>query len=146
VRRLGACLLLASPFAASAQAPQTPTFGVSVETVYVDAFVTRAGQHLPGLSASDFVVKDNGVAQEVELVAAETLPLLAVLAFDCSASVAGRKLVELRAAGTAFLDSLRPIDQVGLLSFSAELAWLAGPTGGREGAVHARRGYWAALP
>ena len=43
----------------------------------------------------------------------------------------GPKLQALRAAGQAFLAGLRPRDEVGLLSFSAEVRWLARPTADR---------------
>jgi VWFA-related protein len=126
---------LAAPAASSprdhAQAPP-PTFGVRVARVYVDAFVTRGGRPLRGLAAADFELKDEGVVQEVELVGADTLPLLAVLVFDTSSSVAGPKLVSLRSAAEAFLDGLRPSDEAGLLAFSHEIEWLAPPSADRN--------------
>jgi len=113
---------------AQAPPPPRPVFGVKVETVYVDAFVTRGGQPLPGLLASAFELKDNGVVQSLEVVATESLPLLAVLAFDTSSSVAGEKLAALRSAGEAFLDGLRPADEAALLGFCEEIEWFAKPT------------------
>jgi VWFA-related protein len=118
--------VLAAPPAARPQAP--PVFGAQVETVYVDAFVTQKGRHVPGLTAADFELKDNGVRQEVELVAAESIPLLAVMVFDTSGSVSGEKLAALRASGIAFLDSLRPADEAALVTFSQQIEWRAGPT------------------
>lgn len=118
----GVVALLAAPL--SAQAPGTPpVFGVKVESVYVDAFATHRGQSVSGLTAANFELTDNGVRQRVELVAADTLPLLAVLAFDTSASVAGEKLRALRSAGLAFLESLRAQDEVALLTFCEEIQW-----------------------
>lgn len=92
-------------------------FGTSVETVNVDVFVTRKGAPLPGLRAEDFVVRDNGVPQRVELVDRAAVPTTAVLALDTSASVAGRKLALLRAAAGSFLAELRPRDEAALLAF-----------------------------
>jgi VWFA-related protein len=103
-------------------------FSTSVEAVYVDAFVTRGGQPIPGLQASSFELKDNGVRQAAELVAAESRPLRAVLVFDTSSSLAGERLAALKAAGGAFLNGLRPADQVALVGFSDEIAWLASST------------------
>jgi VWFA-related protein len=128
---LGALALVASPaspHAAARQSQAPPVFRVQVETVYVDAFVTHRGEVVRGLSAADFELKDNGVAQRLELVSAEALPLLAVLTFDTSGSVAGKRLLALRAAGQAFLDSLRAQDEVALFAFADEVAWLAQPT------------------
>ncbi len=123
----------------SAQAPPPPVFRVSVENVYVDAFVTRHGRPLPGLRATDFELKDNGVVQSPEVLGEDAPPLSAILAFDTSGSVAGSKLGALRAAAGAFLDGLQPRDQVGLLAFRHEIEWLAPPTSDRS-AVRAALG------
>ena len=114
----------ASPLAA--QAP--PVFSASVESVYVDVFVSRGGQPIPGLVASNFELRDNGVAQSPALVSAESQPLRSVLVFDTSSSVVGERLSALKAAGESFLDGLRPSDEAALFSFSEEIVWLARPT------------------
>jgi tight adherence protein B len=108
------------------QAP--PVFGTSVESVYVDVFVSRGGEPIPGLQASSFELKDNGVRHAFELVAAESMPLRAVLVFDTSSSVVGERLAALKAAGDAFLKGLRPADEVALVGFSEEITWLAPAT------------------
>jgi len=108
---------------ASAQAP--PVFRSAVESVYVDVFVSRGGQPLPGLDASSFELKDSGVRQSVELLAAESRPLRAVLVFDTSSSLMGERLAALKAAAEAFLRGLRPADEVALVGFSEEISWLA---------------------
>jgi VWFA-related protein len=51
-----------------------------------------------------------------------------MLVFDTSSSLAGARLEALKAAGEAFLAGLRPADQVGLVTFSQEIARQAGPT------------------
>ena len=111
---------------AAAQAP--PVFRSAIEAVYVDVFVSRGGQPIPGLQAASFELKDNGVRQALELVAAESMPLRAVLVFDTSSSVIGGRLAALKAAGDAFLRGLRPADEVALVGFSEEIAWLAPAT------------------
>jgi hypothetical protein len=93
------------------QAP--PVFRVGVEPVSLDVLVTRKGTPLRGLGAEDFVVKDNGVAQRVEVVDRRTAPTTVVFALDRSASVSGRKLELLRAAARAFLGELRRQDEPG---------------------------------
>lgn len=108
---------------------QSPAvFGVQVDSVYVDAFVSQRRDPVIGLGAADFELKDNGVVQRLELVAAEALPLLAVLVFDSSNSLAGERLTALQASGRAFLESLRPQDEVSLFTFAGETQWLARPT------------------
>lgn len=124
----------------SSGADQTPVFPASVEVVYVDAFVTQGGRPLRGLAASDFELRDEGVVRPVELVAMESLPLLALLVFDTSGSVAGEKLAALRAAAESFLDIFGPADEIGLLSFSEEIAWRARPARDRAVVKRPSRG------
>jgi tight adherence protein B len=114
---------------AAAQTP--PVFRASVESVYVDAFVSRGEQSVPGLQASAFELKDDGVRQTIELVAADSQPLRAVLVFDTSESLVGERLAALKAAGNAFLDGLLPGDQVALVAFSEEVAQLCPSTADR---------------
>src|SRR5262245_38490655 len=122
-RRRAAHLLIAA--AGIVPGPAPPVFRASVDSVYVDVVATRSGRAVPGLQASNFELKDNGVRQVVELVSAESQPLRAVLVFDTSESLRGDRLVALRAAGNAFLDGLRPGDQAALVGFSEEIAWLS---------------------
>jgi VWFA-related protein len=125
---LGVAALAAAAAVPSTSAQTPPVFRSSVESVYVDVFVSRGGQPIPGLQASSFELKDNGVRQAPELVAAESQPLRAVLVFDTSSSVVGERLAALKAAGEAFLNGLRPADQVALVGFSEEITWLAPAT------------------
>jgi VWFA-related protein len=121
-------LLVAGPLAAQ----QVPTFRASVEVVYVDAFVTRDGKPVSGLTAGDFEVLDNGVKQEVALASLEEIPIVAVLTFDASGSVVGKRLEDLRAGGRALLAGLRPQDQAALVVFSHELRVVVPQTGDRS--------------
>jgi VWFA-related protein len=113
----------------AAQQAQAPVFGTRVESVVVDAYVSENGQPLPGLRAESFEVKDDGVVQKVELVAQEDAPLQAILALDVSGSVAGPKLVALKAAAASFLDGLRSQDLPTLLTFSHEMRATSGLPG-----------------
>ena len=132
---LPAAFLAAAPDAAAQTppSPAAPVFRSEVEFVHIDALVTRSGRPVGGLGPSNFELKDNGVRQKLELVAAESRPLLAVLVFDTSSSMAGDKLVALQKAGEAFLDGLRPLDQAALMAFSEEISWIAGPTEDKAG-------------
>jgi VWFA-related protein len=109
--------------AQSALAAQAPVFAVRVESVLIDAFASSEGVNLPGLTARDFILKDNGVPQTFDLLPTESLPIRAILVFDTSASMRGAKLERLRSAAWAFLDQLRPQDEGALLSFSDEINW-----------------------
>ena len=131
--------LLGGAPALKAQAPaQAPAvFGVQVDNVYVDAFVSHRRDPVTGLTASDFELKDNGVVQRLELVSTGALPLLAVLAFDSSGSLAGERFAALRAASRAFLDSLKPQDEVSLFTFAGETQWQVRPTTDKSVAIRA---------
>ncbi len=106
--------------AASATAgAQGPTFSSRVDVVRVDALVTDAdGRTIAGLGPDDFEVVDNGVAQHVEHVLAEQLPLNVVFALDLSGSVTHEQAAQLKDASHAVLDSLKRGDQAGLVTFT----------------------------
>jgi VWFA-related protein len=122
------------PLIMTSAIPQEPQefevyrFEVEVASVYVDVFVTRDGKNVTGLTAEDFVVLDQGVPQDVELVDIETMPMSVMLVLDTSASVFGQKLAHLRKAAHAFVDGLRGVDEAGLLTFSYEWRLLTRPT------------------
>ena len=111
-----------------AAAQQPVTFEARIEAVYVDAFVTRKGVSITGLTASDFELKDNGIRQQVELAAVDAVPVSAVLVLDTSGSVVGETLASLQIAGRAFLDGLRHGDDATLLTFSHEIRRQVPPT------------------
>lgn len=130
-------LLLAGVLSLGLRAPQSPVaspapaplvFGAEVDNVYIDAFVSHRGETVTGLAASDFELRDNGVAQSLELASAEAQPVQVVLVFDMSNSLEGERLRALRAAGQALLAALRPQDEATLFAFADEVRWLAKPT------------------
>jgi tight adherence protein B len=105
-----------------------PVFRAEAEGVYVDAFVTRGGRPVLGLTASQFHLEDEGRRQRPELLSVESLPLTTLLVFDVSESVRGAKLSALREAAGAFLAGLRPQDEVGLVTFADEVQRNLPPT------------------
>jgi len=121
-------LVLLSLGGAVARSQQAPlSFPSSVEAVYVDAFVAHGGAPVAGLLGDNFELRDDGVRQRVSVVAHESMPLLAVLAFDVSSSVRGEKADELRKGARAFLAGLRPSDRLVFLSFNQEVRRLVDP-------------------
>jgi VWFA-related protein len=104
--------------ASAATAAQQATFSSQLEAVRVDVLVTDGGQPVRGLGPGDFTVLDNGVAQAVDLVSFETLPVNVILAFDQSNSVTGLRLAQLQTAAGAVLGALAPRDQAALVTFS----------------------------
>lgn len=110
------------------QAPAPPVFSSRVETVHLDAFVSRDGQPVSGLEAGDFVVRDNGVLQDVRLVRREAVPATAVLVLDTSWSLAGARLGFVKQAAAAFVRRLAAHDRAALVGFSDDVVLLQEPT------------------
>ena len=97
---------------------QTATFSTKLEAVRVDALVTDKGQVVRGLRPSDFEVLDNRIAQQVDLVSFDEIPLNVILALDMSQSVSGERLTHLQNASRALLDGLKSEDRAALMTFS----------------------------
>jgi VWFA-related protein len=122
-------LILTVVFAAGlAVRAQNPVFSVRVESVRVDAMVTDKGQPVMGLTAQDFEILDNGVAQRIDTISFDEVPLNVVFAFDLSESVAGERLADLRAAGDAVLNGLKNGDKAGLVMFESSIGLGSGLT------------------
>ena len=113
-------LAIAAAIAAQAapQALPPAVFRSGIEVVELDVSVTRGGQPVQGLTARDFALTDNGVAQEVDSVMLDRLPLSVTLVLDTSTSVAGDRLAHLVQAGDGLVSALRPDDRVALVTFS----------------------------
>ena len=103
---------LATP---SAQQAQTPVFRARTSTVAVTASIKRGNTVVTNLTAADFVVTDNGVAQTVEAVAIENVPIDVTLFLDTSGSTAG-KFDEMKDDVQAIIKLLRPGDKFRLLT------------------------------
>ena len=97
---------------------QQPSFSARTESVRVDVLVTDGGRIVQGLSAADFEIRDEGVAQTVDLVSFQQLPIHVILALDLSYSVSGERLRDLRGASHALLDALGRDDRASLLTFN----------------------------
>lgn len=95
-----------------------PTFSARVEGVRVDVLVTEGGRPLAGLGPADFEVRDNGVAQTIDLVSLRDVPVNAIMTLDLSASVVGSRLLLLQRAGLALVDAMAPEDSVALIGFN----------------------------
>jgi Ca-activated chloride channel family protein len=93
---------------------------VDVNLVLLDATVkTKSGQIMADLKKDDFQVREDGVAQKVEVFSRDELPLNVALVLDLSDSI-GPFLGPLRDAATTALASLKPEDEVALFTFSTE--------------------------
>jgi hypothetical protein len=118
VALLAAALLLSGPVLASQKKP----FSSGTLGVRVDVLVTDGRSPVGGLTAADFELRDNGVAQTIDLVDTSDIPINAVLALDTSSSTTGKRQKDLVAASQALLDGLKPVDRAALTTFSHAVA------------------------
>jgi VWFA-related protein len=99
-------------------APEQTVFKTRVDAVRVDVLVTRGGRPVAGLTAADFELRDSGVAQRVEAVSLEEIPLNLLLALDMSGSMADAPLRHLKDAAHAAVANLSATDRASVLTFS----------------------------
>ena len=93
---------------------------VGVNLVLVDATVkTKAGQIMGDLKKDAFELREDGVAQKIEVFSRDELPLNVALVLDLSDSI-GPFLGPLRDAANTALAALKPEDEVALFTFSTE--------------------------
>src|SRR5436190_10177560 len=104
--------------AAKNQSPQDLDV-VRVETNLVTvpvSVVDRDGRYISDLRQADFHILEDGVEQDIAYFTAFEKPFTVVLLLDTSAST-WSKLGEIKDAAKAFVDQLRPEDQVMVISF-----------------------------
>ncbi|HXR32346.1 MAG TPA: VWA domain-containing protein [Verrucomicrobiae bacterium] len=93
---------------------------MDVNLVLVDATVkTKAGQIMPDLKQDAFELREDGVAQKIEVFSRDELPVNVALVLDLSESI-GPFLGPLRDAANTALAALKPEDEVALFTFSTE--------------------------
>ena len=91
------------------------TFRATTAIVTVSVSVKRGNTVVANLAASDFVLTDSGVRQNIEAVSIESVPIDVTLFLDTSGSTAG-KLGEMRQDVQAIQQLLRPGDRFRLLT------------------------------
>lgn len=96
---------------------QEVTLRARVDVVTIDAFVHEEGRPVEGLRAADFVVRDNGVQQELRALGT-TDSAHVIVALDISGSVAGEVRTGLGEAVRGLLQQLTSADRVSLLTFA----------------------------
>ena len=95
--------------------------------------MTRDGQPVTGLTADDFIVLDNDVPQQIDLVMLDEVPITLLLVLDTSGSVGDAPLTQLLAAVGVTSEALRSDDRVGLVTFSDKLRTIVEPPAPRSG-------------
>jgi VWFA-related protein len=101
-------------------------FRSGVEIITVDALVTQNGRAIGGLTAADFVLRDNGVVQEIDGVAVDDAPVSMLLALDTSNSVEGPTLDRLKQAAADAIGALSANDRAAVMTFADAVTLRAG--------------------
>jgi len=109
----------------SMRAPQPQVFRSLADAVRVDVLVTEGRRPIGGLRATDFELRDSGVAQTIDDVQIVEVPFSMMLALDTSSSMEGRPLRDLQDAARAAIDALQPGDRAAILSFGEAIEPLA---------------------
>lgn len=115
---LVAALVAFASLSVSLSGAAQPLFRAGVEAVTLDVSVLRGRAPVAGLTAKDFELKDNGVVQELRMVAADDVPLDVTLAVDTSESMLGSKLRSLIQGGRDLIAHLRKGDRIAVIAFS----------------------------
>ncbi|MGB8323203.1 MAG: VWA domain-containing protein [Candidatus Acidiferrum sp.] len=93
---------------------------VDVNLVLLDATVkTKAGQTMGDLKQEAFELREDGMAQKIEVFSRDELPIEVALVLDLSDSI-GPFLGPLRDAANTALAALKADDEVALFTFSTE--------------------------
>jgi len=122
MRASGITVCLLAAWAAGLAAQSQQIFSSAVEAVRVDVLVTDGGRPVRDLRAPDFELLDNGVAQQIDLVSFDEVPLNLVLVLDMSNSVVGERLDHLRQAAGHLLGGLKARDEAALVVFNEGVA------------------------
>ncbi|MGC1616873.1 MAG: VWA domain-containing protein [Candidatus Acidiferrum sp.] len=109
-----------SPLHAQDQSQDQSVIRVGVNLVLLDATVkTKSGQIMADLKKEDFEVREDGVAQKIDVFSRDALPINVALVLDLSDSI-GPFLGPLRDAANTALAALKSDDEVALFTFSTE--------------------------
>ena len=119
--RLMLSLLTAAVTAATLAAGQQPIFKSGVDVVRIDASVMNGRSAVGGLTKDHFTITDNGVAQTIDSVSMDRVPLSLMLVLDTSESLLGPPIAALTAATRRLIESLRPDEAASLVIFSDQV-------------------------
>ncbi len=111
---------------------QMPSFSARADLVAVDVAVQRGGRPVMGLTAGDFQIFDNGVAQTVADLSYGKLPIDVTIALDVSGSVTGDAIDQLRAAIEQLTKDLTPQDRLKIITFNMRVNRLVNFTSGTD--------------
>ena len=116
-----AALVLAGATRVEAQAQGSAPIRVETDLVLLEATVKdKSGRIMKDLKREDFVLDEDGMAQQVEHFSRDQLPLAVALVVDLSGSIKPF-LRPLRYATQTALRALKPEDEVALFTFTSEV-------------------------
>jgi VWFA-related protein len=101
-----------------ATAAQQPVFRSRIDAVRVDVSVMDGLTPVANLTAQNFAIEDNGIAQTIDSVSLDRVPLSLMLVVDTSGSLNGEPLAQLIDAATDLVKALRSDDSAALMTFS----------------------------
>ena len=120
VSALAVCFALALESSIQAQEQPQGIIRVGVNLVLVDATVkNKSGQIMADLKKEDFELREDGVAQKLDVFSRDELPLEVALVLDLSDSIEPF-LGPLRDAANTALAALKSDDEVALFTFSTQ--------------------------
>ena len=99
-----------------AQNQQDQPIKLKTTLVQVPVIVSEGGRYVTDLKQSDFELREDGAPQTIELFKSIDEPFTVALLLDCSGSTMDQ-LGQIKRAAEAFVDNLRPVDRVMVISF-----------------------------
>ena len=108
-------LVLGVAMTVRGQEPPPAVFRAGTSTVFVNVSVKRGNNPVGGLSKDDFVLRDNGVPQQISAVSMEAIPVDVTVFIDTSGSTQAA-LGGMQKSLEAMLAALRPGDRLRLLT------------------------------
>ena len=130
--RIGLTFLGTAGIMASPAAQQQPVFRTSVEGVSVTVTVQKNNAAVPNLTAGDFEIFDNGVAQKISTFTVEALPIDVTLLLHVSRSIAGYRLPWVQSSVREAAGLLKKDDHLRLIAVRHALRELPPLQGGER--------------
>ena len=115
---------------AAADSEDIVTVETNLVTIPVSVF-DRNGLYIPNLRRNDFKIFEDGKEQEISYFGASDKPFTVVLLIDVSPSTA-YQIDEIHTAAAAFVNQLKPQDQVMVIEFDGKVKVLSEATGDRQ--------------
>ena len=113
-----------APSDSAAEIDETDVIRVNTSLITVPAQVMdRNGRYIANLRQEDFQIYENGIAQDVSYFGSVEQPYTVALMLDVSGSTQ-TQLQAIRGAANAFLNRLRPNDQLLIVTFDGKITML----------------------